>query len=42
MNKIKETFITLKADPLYAEVLSGRVNIEAIRSASAHLFEDNP
>lgn len=41
MNKIKEKFLELKVDPLYLEVLSGRVNIDAIRNSQT-LFEDNP
>lgn len=41
MNKIKEKFLELKADPLYLEVLSGRVNLDAIRN-SPTLFDDNP
>lgn len=33
MNKIKDKFLELKADPLYLEVLCGRVNIETIRNS---------
>lgn len=40
MNKIKDKFLELKADPLYLEVLSGRINVDAIRNSST-LFEDN-
>ncbi|KAL4438262.1 hypothetical protein ABPG74_009685 [Tetrahymena malaccensis] len=40
MNKIKSKYLTIKNDPLFMEVMTGRMNIEYLKN-SPTLFEEN-
>ncbi|KAL4485472.1 hypothetical protein ABPG72_008340 [Tetrahymena utriculariae] len=40
MNKIKSKYLTIKNDPLFMEVLTGRMNVEYLKN-SPTLFEEN-